>query len=203
MIYLYWRLAFAVHRWLQSTTPMNRLAFAARRSRGPTWLPPVTLLTGLCYFGAAWLCAEITRNGGAEPMNLLVLLCLWNSMKLTASGLAGAVQDTWSVMVQMASQARDLIMHPAPRERLIGEARMRLWTVKFGRVVRGSPIVLRLAAVGVRVLGMVPIPDVGSDPAGDQHRDYCDRLPRSLGQVGGAEDESAEHWIADELVVQL
>lgn len=102
MIHLYWRLVFAIHRWLQRTLPTNRLAFAARRRREPTWLPPVTLLIGLCYFGAAWLCAAIIRRSGAESMNLLVLLCSWNGMKLTASGLAGLLQHARNGMVRVA-----------------------------------------------------------------------------------------------------
>jgi len=72
-------------RDILSYAPINLLIAATRTRRGLRWGIPAMLLAIPCFLAAHW-CVTIIEAGGPGWLNLLVLLCAWNSIKLTLNG---------------------------------------------------------------------------------------------------------------------
>ncbi|MCG7321058.1 sulfate permease [Arsenicicoccus bolidensis] len=70
--------------------PTNRLLDAIRTRRGLKWGIPAMLLA-IPYLLAAAVFRDAIEGGGPACLNLLVLLCIWNAVKLTIVGPVSAV----------------------------------------------------------------------------------------------------------------
>ncbi len=71
--------------------PTNLLINAIRARRGLKWGIPAMLLAGV-YFYAATVCTTIINDGGPGWLHLLVLLFVWNALKMLWVGPGGLVQ---------------------------------------------------------------------------------------------------------------
>ncbi|MFP1603858.1 sulfate permease [Microbacterium sp. 2216-1] len=72
-------------RDILSYAPTNLLIAATRTRRGLRWGIPA-MLFAIPYFLAAHWCVTTIEAGGGGWLNLVVLLCGWNSIKLTLNG---------------------------------------------------------------------------------------------------------------------
>ena len=72
-------------RDILSYAPTHLLIAATRARRGLRWGIPATLLA-IPYFLAAHWCVTTIEAGAPGWLNLLVLLCAWNSIKLALNG---------------------------------------------------------------------------------------------------------------------
>lgn len=84
MFRLIWTASVSTHSIL-SYAPTNLLIAATRTRRGLRWGVPAMLLA-IPYLLAAHWCVTTIEAGGSGWLNLLVLLCAWNSIKLTLNG---------------------------------------------------------------------------------------------------------------------
>ncbi|MBW1637512.1 sulfate permease [Microbacterium resistens] len=84
MFRLIWAASVRAHSSL-SYAPTNLLLVATRTRRGLRWGIPAMLLA-IPYLLAAHWCVTTIENGGAGWLNLVVLLCSWNSIKLILNG---------------------------------------------------------------------------------------------------------------------
>lgn len=84
MFRLIWAASVRTHSIL-SYAPTNLLIAATRTRRGLRWGIPVMLLA-IPYLLAAYWCVTTIEAGGPGWLNLVVLLCAWNSIKLTLNG---------------------------------------------------------------------------------------------------------------------
>ena len=85
MLRLIWTLSVHTRNFLRRYMPTNRLLDAIRSRRGLKWGIPAMLLA-IPYLLAAYWCVTTIENGGPGWLNLVVLLCGWNSIKLTLNG---------------------------------------------------------------------------------------------------------------------
>ncbi|MBN6811302.1 sulfate permease [Kocuria marina] len=85
MLRLIWTLSVHTRNFLRRYMPTNRLLDAIRTRRGLKWGVPAMLLA-IPYLLAAAVFRGLIEGGGLGWLNLLVLLCLWNSMKLVIIG---------------------------------------------------------------------------------------------------------------------
>ncbi len=90
MLHLIWTLSVHTHDFLRRYMPTNRLLDAIRTRRGLKWGVPAMLLA-IPYLIAAVILRDRTESGGPGWLNLIVLLCIWNSMKLTIMGSVSVV----------------------------------------------------------------------------------------------------------------
>lgn len=90
MFRLIWAVSVRAHGIL-SYAPTNLLIAATRTRRGLRWGIPAMLLA-IPYFLAAHWCVTTIEAGGPGWLNLVVLLCAWNSIKLTLNGPASVVR---------------------------------------------------------------------------------------------------------------
>lgn len=84
MFRLIWAASVRTHSIL-SYAPTNILIAATRTRRGLRWGVPA-MLVAIPYLLAAHWCVTTIEAGGPGWLNLLVLLCAWNSIKLTLNG---------------------------------------------------------------------------------------------------------------------
>ncbi|QEA30061.1 sulfate permease [Microbacterium sp. CBA3102] len=84
MFRLIWAASVRTHSIL-SYAPTNLLIAATRTRRGLRWGIPVMLLA-IPYLLAAYWCVTTIEAGGPGWLNLVVLLCAWNSIKLILNG---------------------------------------------------------------------------------------------------------------------
>lgn len=84
MFRLIWAASVRTHGIL-SYAPTNLLIAATRTRRGLRWGIPAMLLA-IPYLLAAYWCVTTIEAGGPGWLNLLVLLCAWNTIKLTLNG---------------------------------------------------------------------------------------------------------------------
>ena len=84
MFRLIWAASVRIHSIL-SYAPTNLLIAAARTRRGLRWGIPAMLLA-IPYLLAAYWCVTTIEAGGPGWLNLVVLLCAWNSIKLILNG---------------------------------------------------------------------------------------------------------------------
>ena len=85
MIRQLWTLSVHTRAFLRRYMPTNILLDAIRTRRGLKWGVPAMLLAAP-YLLAASTFTTLIANGGPGWLNLLVLLCAWNSIKLTLNG---------------------------------------------------------------------------------------------------------------------
>lgn len=84
MLRLIWAASVRTHTIL-TYAPTNRLIAATRTRRGLRWGIPA-MLAAIPYVLAAYWCVATIEAGSPGWLNLLVLLCAWNSIKLTLNG---------------------------------------------------------------------------------------------------------------------
>lgn len=84
MLTLSMRLAIGL-RTLLYYAPTNVLLRWLRSRNGLKWGAPFMLL-GAAYLLASVALGVLIRNGGAGWLNVLVLLCMWDGVKLVAFG---------------------------------------------------------------------------------------------------------------------
>ncbi len=84
MFRLIWAASVRTHSIL-SYAPTNALIAATRTRRGLRYGIPAMLLA-IPYLLAAYWCVTTIGAGGPGWLNILVLLCAWNSIKLTLNG---------------------------------------------------------------------------------------------------------------------
>ncbi|WP_453984970.1 sulfate permease [Brevibacterium casei] len=72
-------------RDILSYAPTNLLIAATRTRRGLRWGIPAMLLA-IPYLLAAYWCVTTIEAGGPGWLNILVLLCAWNTIKLILNG---------------------------------------------------------------------------------------------------------------------
>lgn len=80
MIRLLWTLSSSVRYYFRRYMPSNRLLDAIRTRRGLKWGIPAMLIT-VPYLLLANLCTALLADGGPGWLNLVVLVCVWNSFK--------------------------------------------------------------------------------------------------------------------------
>lgn len=85
MIRQLWILSVHTRAFLRRYMPTNILLDAIRTRRGLKWGIPAMLLAAP-YLLAASVCTTLIADGAPGWLNLLVLLCLWNTMKLIVMG---------------------------------------------------------------------------------------------------------------------
>lgn len=85
MIRQLWALSVRTRAFLRRYMPTNILLDAIRTRRGLKWGIPAMLLA-VPYLFSAGTCTTLIANGGSGWLNLLVLLCLWNTMKFIFMG---------------------------------------------------------------------------------------------------------------------
>ena len=90
MIPQLWKLSIRTRAFLRRYMPTNILLDAIRTRRGLKWGIPAMLLA-LPFLLTASICTYLIADGGPGWLNLLVLLCLWNSMKLILMGPVSVV----------------------------------------------------------------------------------------------------------------
>lgn len=113
MIRQLWTLSVHTRAFLRRYMPTNVLLDAIRSRRGLKWGIPAMLLAAP-YVLAASICTILIQEGGPGWLNLLVLLCLWNSMKIITMGPI-------SVVILLRARAREAIARrrtQQPGERL-------------------------------------------------------------------------------------
>lgn len=90
MIRQVWTLSVHTRAFLRRYMPTNILLNAIRTRRGLKWGVPAMLLA-VPYLLAASSFTTLVANGGPGWLNLLVLLCLWNTMKFIITGPASLI----------------------------------------------------------------------------------------------------------------
>lgn len=90
MIPQLWTLSVHTRALLRRYMPTNILLDAIRTRRGLKWGIPAMLLAAP-YLLAASTITTLIADGGPGWLNLFVLLCLWNTMKLMIMGPASLI----------------------------------------------------------------------------------------------------------------
>lgn len=90
MLRLIWTLSVHTRNFLRLYMPTNRLLDAIQTRRGLKWGVP-TMLLAIPYFLAVAVLRDLIEGGGPGWLHLLVLLCIWNAMKLTIMGPVSVV----------------------------------------------------------------------------------------------------------------
>ena len=85
MIRQLWTVSVHTRAFLRRYMPTNILLDAIRTRRGLKWGVPAMLLAAP-YLLAASTLTTLIADGGPGWLNLLVLLCLWNTMKFIIMG---------------------------------------------------------------------------------------------------------------------
>ena len=85
MIRQLWTLSVHTRAFLRRYMPTNILLDAIRARRGLKWGVPAMLLA-VPYLLVASTFTTLIADGGPGWLNLLVLLCLWNTMKFIIMG---------------------------------------------------------------------------------------------------------------------
>lgn len=85
MIRSIWILSIYVRSFMQHCMPTNILIAVIRRRRGLKWGMPAMLLAVPYALAAVW-CSDLIDHGGPGWFHLVILICLWNSMKFILMG---------------------------------------------------------------------------------------------------------------------
>ena len=91
MLRLLWALSVRIRYYLRRYMPTNILLDAIRTRRGLKLGIPAMLLAAP-YLLAASICTSIIDDGGPGWLNLLVILFVWNAMKMDWIGPVSVVQ---------------------------------------------------------------------------------------------------------------
>ena len=84
MIALTWNVSVAIRRYLRMYMPTSIAIDLLRSRSGLKWAVPAALAAVPAYLFAAAMASSAVDRGGPGWLNILVLLCLWNAMKLAA-----------------------------------------------------------------------------------------------------------------------
>ncbi|WP_347347619.1 sulfate permease [Nigerium sp.] len=90
MIRLLWTASAEVRYFLRRYMPSNVLLDLIRTRKGLKWGMPAMLLAGP-YLAIAFWCTTLIENGGPGWLHLVVLLCIWNALKMMAIGPVSVV----------------------------------------------------------------------------------------------------------------
>ena len=90
MIRLLWTASAEVRYFLRCYMPSNILLDLIRTRKGLKWGVPAMLLAGP-YLAIAFWCTTLIENGGPGWLHLVVLVCLWNALKMMAIGPVSVV----------------------------------------------------------------------------------------------------------------
>ena len=91
MIRQLWTLSVHTRAFLRRYMPTNILLDAIRTRRGLRWGVPAMLLAAP-YLVAASICTNLIDNGAPGWLYLVVLLCVWNALKLLWIGPLSLIQ---------------------------------------------------------------------------------------------------------------
>ncbi|MBE8146588.1 sulfate permease [Brevibacterium casei] len=99
MIRLLWTASTEVRYFLRRYMPSNILLDLIRRRNGLKWGVPAMLLAAP-YLGVAAWCTNLIESGGPGWSHLVVLVCIWNALKM---GVIGPV----SVVLLVRARAKE------------------------------------------------------------------------------------------------
>jgi hypothetical protein len=85
MFRLIWALSVRTRYFLRRCMPTNILLDAIRTRRGLRWGVPAMALA-IPYLYAASICAQLAEDGGPGWLHLLVMLFIWNALKMVWIG---------------------------------------------------------------------------------------------------------------------
>ena len=81
------RLAATIHYYLQAFAPTNILLRRLRTRSGLKWVIPTALLLVPMYLIAAAIATTVIDDGGPGWLNLVVLTCIWNAIRVSYIGV--------------------------------------------------------------------------------------------------------------------
>ncbi len=90
MIRLLWTASTVVRYFLRRYMPSNILLDLIRRRNGLKWGVPAMLLAAP-YLGVAAWCTTLIESGGPGWLHLVVLICIWNALKMIVIGPVSVV----------------------------------------------------------------------------------------------------------------
>ena len=99
MIRLLWTASTEVRYFLRRYMPSNILLDLIRTRNGLKWGVPAMLLAAP-YLGLAAWCTTLIESGGPGWLHLVVLVCIWNALKMVIIGPV-------SVALLVSSRARE------------------------------------------------------------------------------------------------
>lgn len=105
MIRLLWTASVEVRYFLRRYMPSNIVLDLIRIRKGLRWGVPAMLLAGP-YLAIAFWCSTLIEHGGPGWLHLVVLICIWNGLKMMAIGPV-------SVVLLVKARARE---HRAQRQ---------------------------------------------------------------------------------------
>ncbi|HMQ66115.1 MAG TPA: sulfate permease [Arachnia sp.] len=117
MIRLLWTASAEVSYFLRRYMPSNIFIDLIRTRKGLKWGVPAMLLAGPYLLIAAW-CSTLIENGGPGWLHLVVLVCIWNSLKMLWIGpislvlLVKARAHEHRAREQTERRMRDEASHP-------------------------------------------------------------------------------------------
>ena len=85
MIRLLWTASTEVRYFLRRYMPSNILFDLIRTRNGLKWGVPAMLLAAP-YLGVAAWCTTLIESGGPGWLHLVVLVCIWNALKMVIIG---------------------------------------------------------------------------------------------------------------------
>ncbi len=85
MIRLLWTASVEVRYFLRRYMPSNIVLDLLRTRQGLKWGIPATLLA-VPYLVVAHWCTMLIDSGGPGWLHLVVLVCIWNALKMTLFG---------------------------------------------------------------------------------------------------------------------
>lgn len=90
MIRLLWTASTEVRYFLRRYMPSNILLDLIRTRNGLKWGVPAMLLAAP-YLGVAAWCTALIESGGPGWLHLVVLVCIWNALKMVVIGPVSVV----------------------------------------------------------------------------------------------------------------
>lgn len=90
MIRLLWTASTVVRYFLRRYMPGNILLDLIRTRNGLKWGVPAMLLAAP-YLGVAAWCTTLIESGGPGWLHLVVLICIWNALKMIVIGPVSVV----------------------------------------------------------------------------------------------------------------
>lgn len=122
MFRLIWIASVHTRCFLRRYMPTNILLDALRTRRGFKWGVPAMLLA-VPYLYLGYLLSGLIEAGGPGWLHLLVLLCVWNAMKMTFMGPV-------SIVLLVRARAREYRIHR--------RARQIEYSPRWGPLIEGS-----------------------------------------------------------------
>lgn len=110
MIRLLWTASAEVRYFLRRHMPSNIVLDLIRTRKGLKWGVPAILLAGP-YLAVAFWCTTLIENGSPGWLHLVVLLCIWNALKMVAVGPV-------SVVLLLRARAREYRAQRQQRQEL-------------------------------------------------------------------------------------